>query len=82
MWLGMLISTGGILASGFVTHPWQLILTQGVMYATGGSESIHLSADLSHALTVYLDSSLPLLPSHLVHVSVPLLSPSSPPSET
>jgi hypothetical protein len=39
MWLGMLISTSGILASGFMTRPWQLLVTQGVMYATGGSQS-------------------------------------------
>jgi hypothetical protein len=38
MWLGLLISTSGMLASGFTTRPWQLVVTQGFVYALGGSE--------------------------------------------
>ena len=69
MWLGTLICTSGILASGFTTHPWQLLITQGVMYAVGGSESNLPVCEVYPQLIACPRPSLPLLPCHFIHVS-------------
>jgi len=36
-WLGLAIVCTGLLAASFAKQVWQLIITQGVMYAVGGS---------------------------------------------
>ncbi|KAF8846830.1 MFS general substrate transporter, partial [Acephala macrosclerotiorum] len=35
--LGLFIAVGALIASSFATHVWHLILTQGILYAIGGS---------------------------------------------
>lgn len=35
---GLLVATSALVGAAFATEPWQLLLTQGVMFSIGGSE--------------------------------------------
>ncbi|KIY65693.1 MFS general substrate transporter [Cylindrobasidium torrendii FP15055 ss-10] len=37
MWLGVALCTAGLIGAAFATELWHLLLTQGIMYALGGS---------------------------------------------
>lgn len=43
---GLLVSTAGLLASAFVTAPWQLILTFGIMFPMAGSVYLPCATNL------------------------------------
>ncbi|EJT46537.1 transporter [Trichosporon asahii var. asahii CBS 2479] len=43
---GLFISTAGLLASAFVTQPWQLILTFGIMFPMSGSVYLPCATNL------------------------------------
>lgn len=40
MWLGTLLCVVALLGAAFATQVWHLILTQGIIYSVGGSESL------------------------------------------
>lgn len=35
---GVTLSVAGLVGAAFSTKPWQLVITQGMLYAIGGSE--------------------------------------------
>jgi hypothetical protein len=43
MALGVVFCTTGLIGAAFATEPWQLVLTQGVIYALGGSAYFSMS---------------------------------------